>query len=170
MSVTGKELQNKQLISVTDGKKVGEIKELYLDAGATRVTAVLLSKEGVIRRKTWVIERSAIQVCGIDAWLVSGSDKGIELDDVAGSDAFIPLNDLHGREIQTEGGSKIGTIGDIILDGEARVLGFSLGKTYVQGALAEKKGIVREAITDLGDKDKPAVVDLPKAEAASLPE
>jgi len=168
--VTGKELQNKALISLTDGKKVGEIKDLYLDADATKVTAVFVGKEGIVRQKTWVIERSAIQVCGIDVWLVSGSDKIVNLDDVAGSQTFMLGNDLRGREIHTEGGSKIGTFGDVLLDGEARVVGFTLGKTYVQGALAEKKGIVRAALLNLGDKDKPAIVDLPKAEASMLAE
>jgi sporulation protein YlmC with PRC-barrel domain len=168
--VTGKELQNKALISVTDGKKVGEIKDLYLDADATKVTAVFVGKEGIVRQKTWVIERSAIQVCGIDVWLVSGSDKIVNLDDVAGSQTFILGNDLRGREIHTQGGSKIGTLGDLVLDGEARVVGFTLGKTYVQGALAEKKGIVRSALLNLGSKDTPAIVDLPKAEASELPE
>jgi hypothetical protein len=33
-----------------------------------------LSKRGIINRKTFVIVRAAIQVMGIDAWLVSGSD------------------------------------------------------------------------------------------------
>jgi sporulation protein YlmC with PRC-barrel domain len=168
--ITAKELQNKALISLTDGKKLGEIKDLYLDSDATQVAAVFVGKEGMLRQKIWVIERSAIAVCGIDAWLVSGSDKLVNLEDVAGSQAFILGNDLHGREIHTQGGSKIGTLGDLVLDGAARVVGFTLDKTYVQGALAEKKGIVRSSLLNLGSKSTPAIVDLAKAEVSELPE
>jgi hypothetical protein len=49
------------------------------------------------------------------------------------------------------------------------VLGFTLGKVYAQGPLAEKKYIVREAISDLGNKDKPMTVILAQAEALTIP-
>ena len=166
--LTGKELQNTWLISVTDGKKLGEIKDLYLDSGATQVAAVFLGREGMINRKTLVIDRAAIQLFGIDVWLVNGSDKVSQMDDKSGLKELVFMDDLRGREIETDGGSKIGTIGDVVLDEQARVLGFMLGKNYIKGALAEKKGIVRAAFVDLGDKERPAILDLPKAEASNL--
>ena len=168
--LTGKELQNTWLISVTDGKKLGEIKDLYLDSGATQIAAVFLGREGMINRKSLVIDRAAIQLFGIDVWLITGSDKVSQLDDKSGLKELLFMDDLRGREIETDGGSKIGTIGDVVLDEQARVLGFALGKNYIKGALAEKKGIVRAAFTDLGDKERPAILDLPKAEASNLGE
>ena len=77
--------------------------------------------------------------------------------------------DLRGREIQTEGGTKLGVVEDVILDSEARVLGFTLGKVYAQGPLAEKKAIVRDAITDLGSKDKAMTAILAQAESLTIP-
>ena len=166
--LTGKELQNIWLISVTDGKKIGEIKDLYLDRGATQVAAVFLGREGMINRKSLVVDRASIQLFGIDAWLVSGSDTVTPMDDKAISKEFLFMDDLRGREVETDGGSKIGAIGDVILDQHAQVLGFTLGKNYIKGALAEKKGIVRAAFVDLGDKERPVILDLPKAEASNL--
>jgi uncharacterized protein YrrD len=168
--LTGKELQNTWLLSVTDGKKLGEIKDLYLDSGATQVAAVFLGREGMINRKSLVVERAAIQLFGIDAWLVNGSDKVMPMDDKSGLKELLFMDDLRGREIETDGGTKIGTVGDVIVDEQARVLGFTLGKNHIKGALAEKKGIVRAAFVDLGDKERPAILDLPKAEAANLEE
>lgn len=165
---TSKELSNKPLISITDGRKQGEIKDLYLDKDMHQVAAVFLGKEGLINQKALMIERSAVQVYGSDVWLVSGSDKVRKQDDVRDSDSFILVGDLRGREIQTEGGTKLGVVEDVILDDEARLLGFALGKVYAQGPLAERKTIAREAVTDLGSKKEPMTIILAQAESMAL--
>ena len=161
--------QNKQLISITDGKKLGEVKDLYLDEGMNKMVAIFLGKEGLINRKSLVIDPAFIKVYGIDAWLVSGSYKIIDVAEITGSDNFLLVNDLRGREVQSEGGTKIGIVEDVVLDAEANVIGFTLGKVYVQGPLAEKKVIARAAITSFGSKDSPMTTILEKAEASRLP-
>lgn len=166
---TSKDHSNKPLISITDGKKLGEVKGLFLDNEMRQVTAVFLGKEGIISRKVLAIARSAVQVYGIDAWLVSGSDKVVTLEKIPESTAFVLISDLRGREVQTEGGTKLGTVEDAVLDSEMRVLGFTLGKVYAQGPLADRKTIAREAITDLGNKDKPMTAILAQAESLSIP-
>jgi sporulation protein YlmC with PRC-barrel domain len=157
---TSKELSNKPLISITEGRKLGEIKDLYLDKD--------MRQEGLINQKALMIERSAVQVYGSDVWLISGSDKVIKQDDVSGSAAFTLVGELRGREIQTEGGTKLGVVEDVILDDEARLLGFTLGKVYAQGPLAERKTIAREAVTQLGSKKEPMTIVLAQAESMAL--
>jgi hypothetical protein len=46
--ITSKELSNKPIISITDGKKLGEVKDLYLDQDMRQVAAIFLGKEGLI--------------------------------------------------------------------------------------------------------------------------
>ena len=167
--ITSKELSNKLLISITDGKKLGEIKDLYLDQDMRQVAAVFLGREGLINRKTLMIPRSAVQVYGIDVWLVSGSDTVMGPEGIPESDTFTLMGDLRGREIQTEGGTKIAVIDHVILDNEARVVGFGLGKVYAQGPLAERKAIARDAITNLGTSNEPMTINLAQAEALALP-
>ena len=65
-----KEYQGKLLISATDGKNLGEVKDVYLDKAATKIIAAYLGKEGIINRRSLVIDISKIQLFGIDAWLV----------------------------------------------------------------------------------------------------
>jgi sporulation protein YlmC with PRC-barrel domain len=166
---TSKDQSGKPIISVTDGKRLGEVKDLYLDGDMRQVAAVFLGKEGLINRKTLMIARSAVQVCGIDAWLVSGSDTVVGPEDVPESGTFILVGDLRGRELQTEGGTKIGVIDHVILDQEARVLGFGLGKVYSQGPLAARKSIAREAILNLGTQKEPMTINLAQAESLALP-
>ena len=45
--LTGKSHLNKQLVSITDGKIIGEVKDLYLDREMHNVAALLLGKEGL---------------------------------------------------------------------------------------------------------------------------
>lgn len=168
MIITSREVSNKPLISITDGKKLGEIRDLYLDADMRQLAAVFLGKEGLINRKTLMIARTAVQVYGIDVWLVSGSDIVVGPEGIPESGTFTLIGDLRGREIQTEGGTKIGVIDHVIFDNEAHVLGFGLGKVYAQGPLAERKMLAREAVLDLGDAKKPMTVNLAQAESLNL--
>jgi uncharacterized protein YrrD len=167
--IKSKEHSNKPIISVTDGKKLGEVKDLYLDQDMRQVAAVFLGKEGLISRKTQVIARSSVQVYGMDAWLVSGSDIVMGQEDIPELETLTLVGDLHGREVQTEGGTKIGVIDDVILDNQAHVLGFGLGKVYAEGPLAERKAIAREAVANLGNKEEPMTINLVQAEALVIP-
>ena len=167
--ITAKEQSNKPLISITDGKKLGEIKGLYLDGDMRQVAGVFLGTEGLIKRKTLALARSSVLVYGVDVWLVSGSDQVVTLDAIPDSATFTLISDLKGREIQTEGGTKLAIVEDVLFDSEARVLGFALGKVYSEGPLAEKKAVVRDAVIDLGGKDKPRTVILSPAESLTLP-
>ena len=168
--LTGRQLHNKPLIGMTDGKKLGEIKDLYLDSALKRVTAVSLGKEGLLRRKPQVIDRALIQVLGVDVWLVAGPDSIVDLESLADGDSMVAVSELKGHEIQSEGGTKLAAIEDVILDPNGTVLGFTLGKLYVQGPLAERKVITRAAITDVSNKDNPLMTTLARAEESLLPD
>lgn len=167
--ITSKDHSGKPLISITDGKQLGEVKDLYLDQDMRQVAAVFLGKEGLISRKTLVIPRSAVQVYGIDAWLVAGSDTVMQPEGIPESGTFTLVSELRGRELQTEGGTKVAVIDHVILDNEARVLGFGLSKVYAQGPLAERKAIVRDAILKLGSAKEPMTINLAQAESLALP-
>jgi sporulation protein YlmC with PRC-barrel domain len=166
--LTSKELANKPTISITDGKRLGEVKDLYLDQDLRQVAAIFLGKEGLINRKTLMIPRSAVQIYGIDVLLVSGSDTVSGPEAIPESDTFTLVGDLRGRELQTEGGTKVGVIDHVILDHESRVLGFGLGKVYAQGPLAERKMIARDAILNVGNMQEPMTINLAQAESNAI--
>jgi uncharacterized protein YrrD len=165
---TGKDMAEKLVISITDGKKLGEIKDLYLDQELRQVAAVYLGKEGLINRKTLAFPRAAVQVLGEHAWLVSGPDIVVQEEDLPESGTLTLVGELRGREIQSEGGTKVGVVEDVVLDEQCGVLGFTLGKVFMQGPLAERKTIAREALTSLGSKIKPMTTVLEKAESMDL--
>jgi len=163
-----KEFQGKLLISLSDGKKLGEIKDVYLNQEATKVVAAYLGKSGIINRKSLAVDLAHIKLFGIDAWLTDSSDIVIAKDDVSGSDTFLLADSLRGREIQTDGGTKIGTIGDILVDEKCEVIGFAFDKLLVEGPLSESRAIARAAITSLGSDNSPIIAALDQAEKLKI--
>lgn len=165
-----KEIAIRMVISLNEGKKLGQIEDVYLDLEMRRVVGIYLGSEGLIRRKDKVILRSDVQVLGIDAWLVTDADVITPLNTIPDSATFTLVNNIRGREIQTDGGTKLGVVEDVILNLDLEVIGFALGKVYVQGPLAEKMSIVRDAVIDTGSKDRAMVVDLVLAESGIISE
>jgi uncharacterized protein YrrD len=159
---------NKPIIRVSDGKQLGAVSDLYLDYELTRVTALHLGSEGLLRRSAQVIDRAAVTIMGIDAWLVSAPAAVLGLSDIPGSDTFVRAGSLRGRQIVTDGGTPLGTIGDVLVNETGAVLGFALSKVAVQGPLAERKTIARAAISALGDERNPMTAVLARAEEIVL--
>lgn len=167
--LTSKDITSRLVISIDNGKKLGTIEDIYLDLDMHQVVGVYLGSEGIIRRKEKVILRADVQVLGVDAWLVSSADVVMPLKSIADGQTFTLVDNIRGREIQTDGGTRLGVIDDVILDLDLQVLGFQLGKVYVQGPLAQKKAIVRDAVLDTGGKDRAMIVDLVTAESVAIP-
>lgn len=163
-----KTYQGKLLISATDGKKLGEVKDVYLDKAATKLIAAYLGKEGIINRRSLLIDIGKIQLFGLDAWLVNGSDTVQAKDEVAGSADYLLADELRGRVIQTDGGTKIGTVGDVLVNDKLEVVGFALDRIYVTGPLAASKTIARAAISELGGAERPMITVMEQAESLKV--
>lgn len=165
---TGKQIQNKQLIALTNGKKVGEVKDLYLDEKLTKIVALYLGAEGLINKKHFAMPRSHVQVMGVDAWLVTDSNA-IPSETLPDADRIVLMSEVRGREIVTEGGTKIAAVEDFIFDEHGDVIGFSLHKFMVQGPLAERKTIARSAISTIGGMSSAMTANMTQAEATQVP-
>ena len=166
---TAKGHEGKPIISTSDGRKIGEVKGLYLDSQITQVEALYLGKEGILRRKKVAVDEEHIVLWGIDALLVATSDIATDQQSLPEAEEFVFAADFWGREIETDGGTKIGTVDDILLDRHGRVLGFALGKVHVQGPIAERKSIGRSAFLSYGSKTEPMTVSLERAEETDIP-
>lgn len=163
-----KEYKNKPLISITDGRHIGEVKDLYLDPQLRQIGAVFVRSEGLISRKTFVVRREDVRVFGEDVWLVAHADVIVELKELPTAADLLKVGDLSGRELVTEGGTKVATVSDVLLNADGGVVGFTLGKVYAQGPVFERKAIHRDAVLNVGDDKIPMKVDLPKAEMLAV--
>ncbi len=164
----GKELIGKPIYSVTDGRQVGTVKDLYLDLEVGILNGIFLGSEGLINRKSRVIDRDNIVVLGIDAVLVSGSDVVTDNVEKPEVEVWLRRKTFQGRRVETSGGTKVAIVGDVLLDEEANVIGLALSQVEVRGPLSEKPIILKSAMTSTGGKEGIVTIDLAKAEKPEL--
>ncbi|GAB4275130.1 MAG: hypothetical protein Kow0080_24190 [Candidatus Promineifilaceae bacterium] len=160
----GKELTGKTIISITDGRLLGNVKDVYVNDELVWLIGLHVGSEGFLKRKSLVITRENVVVFGIDAILVKNSDVVQDADEIENFETWLRLEKLRGREVDTPGGTKVGTIGDIMLDEEGKVTGFTLAKVFVEGPIAEKGQIPRNTLIDTGNTDKVMTIDLHEVE------
>lgn len=163
----GKDLVGKPIYSISDGRLLGKAKDIYLDLNLYWMTGIHLNREGLIRRKDVLVPREHVVVFGVDAILVQDSESVTDskATDISG---WMKLDELVGRSVDTPGGTKLAALGDVILDTEGRVTGFSLTKVTVDGPLAQNRAIAREVVIDNGNEDGVMTIDLVKAEQQGL--
>lgn len=162
-----KDLIGKTIVSVDDGRRIGTVRDVYLDPDLQWLAGIHLGTEGLISRKSLLIPRQAVAVFGVDYVLASHSDVVREKKELPEAESWLRLDNLEGREVDTTGGTKIGVIGDVILDEQARIVGFSLSRVFVEGPVAESRTIYQDAVVDHGHEDGLMTIDLTTAEAQS---
>ena len=162
-----KDLIGKSVVSIDEGRVLGTVRDVYLDQNLQWLAGVHLGKEGLLSRRSLLIPREAIVVFGADVVLAKTSDVVTDDKKLPESETWLRLDGLQGRGVDTTGGTKVGVIGDAILDEEARIVGFSLSRVYVEGPVAESRTIYQEAIVDNGQQDGTMTVDLKIVEQQS---
>jgi uncharacterized protein YrrD len=161
----GKELLNKPIFTIDEGKQIGKVQDLYLDDALEVLLGLFVGSQGLVRRKSELIRSGDVVVLGIDAVLVRSD--GVITDDsiLPAAKGWIRRDKVIGREVESPGGTRLGLIGDVVVDATGRVTGFALSKTFVEGPLAEKRVIDRSVILDTGHEDGRMTVDLVKLDA-----
>jgi uncharacterized protein YrrD len=161
----GNDLDNKPIISVSDGQILGRTKDLYVNQDISQLAGLYLGTEGVIRRTDRIIPNDRIILFGIDVILVKDADVVTTTKATPESDDWHRLSRLSGKEARTPGGTKLATIDDIMIDEQGAISGFSLSRVFVSGPLAENPVIPREVVVDAFQKEDALLVDFPKLEA-----
>lgn len=165
---SGKDFIGKLIISIDDGRKVGTVKDLYLDSDVRQVVGVYLGPERFLSRKSLCIERNNVVVFGVDAVLVTRSDTIIDSGPACESALWRRRDQLHGQQVATAGGTKVGTVDDIIVDEEMSILGFSLARVSVEGPVAANRAVARDAVIEFDDVNEVVIIDLSQAEQQTL--
>lgn len=161
-----KDIVGKPIITINDGRIMGNVKDVLLTTDLSALAGIYLGREGLIRRKTLLIPSRDVVVFGIDAILVTNAEVVTDNKQIVAADDWVRLNKLQGREIDTPGGTRVGTIGDVVLDEEGGIMGFMLSRIYVEGPIAEQRMIYRHAVIDHGNEDGVMTVDISRAEQA----
>ncbi|UCC52084.1 MAG: PRC-barrel domain-containing protein [Anaerolineaceae bacterium] len=163
----GKDLENKPIISVTEGRMLGRTKDVYVDADLQELAGLYLGTEGMFRRRAQVIHSENVVLFGIDVVLVKDTDVITNNKELPEVDNWKRLRQLQGYEVHTPGGTKLGTVGDVILDETGTIVGISLSRVFVKGPLAEQGSVPREAIIEVSQEDEVISVDLATLEGTA---
>ncbi len=160
----GKDLNDKMILSVTDGRLLGKVKDLYVDEELNEMVGINLGTEGMLRRKSILIPYEDVVVFGIDAILVKHSEVVTDDNTHDTAKEWLKLSKLRGRDVDTPGGTRLGSIGDILIDEQGHIAGFALSKVFVEGPLAERGMVLRKTVVDTGSEDGSMTIDLLKLE------
>ena len=164
----GKNLIGNHVVAVSDGRIIGKVKDLYLAADLGSVTGIYLGTEGFFGGTHFLISAADVVTWGIDAVLVAHADVIHSEDKVAEAENWVRRDELQGRPVDTPGGTKVGNIGDVVLEKDGGVRGFSLSRVHVMGPVAERRSIALHAMLDPGSDDEPLTIDLERAEQQLL--
>lgn len=160
-----KDLLNKAIVTIDDGSIVGHVKDIYLNADLSEMAGIHLKKEGLFRRRALLIPAHSVVVFGIDVVLINSIQSVSDDKKLVEAASWILLDKLQGREVDTPGGTRVGTIGDVVLDEEGMVTGYALSRVLVEGPIAETRVIDRGAVLNVGNsKEGIMTIDLNRAE------
>lgn len=163
----GKDVIGNPIINMQSGRKIGQVQDLYLDKALNKLAGLYVGSDGLLNPTPRWISAFDVAVVSQDTVLVNGNCIVThDLDDVA--HPWLRRDDLQGRAVDTLGGTKIGRIGDVILDDEGAIVGFSLDRVYVKGPVAERRALRRTAVHDVGHEDGSMTMNLQEVEQQDL--
>jgi uncharacterized protein YrrD len=165
----GKDIMGNPVITVSNGRSIGKAKDIYLTEDCKTVAGIYLGTEGLFSRQSYLIKSEDVVTIGEDAVLVKHGEVIHEEGEVAATEnRWLRRDELQGRPIDTPGGTKVGKVGDVIINIDGDVLGFSLSQVYVDGPIAENRAVALHTVQDMGHEDGAITVDLKQAEQQKL--
>ncbi|MCU0519552.1 MAG: PRC-barrel domain-containing protein [Anaerolineae bacterium] len=147
----GADLKDKPIVSATDGKIIAKVKDLLIDPTTRTVSAILFEEGGILSRQTRIIPAGAVQVWGVDVVLIASADAAVPREQLACHEQCLSVSgQLKGRSIVSQDGTRIGELNDVVIDNNGVVVGYDLGKVFIEGPVAKSKRIGVEATHALG--------------------
>ena len=162
----GKDLINKPIYTLDEGRLLGKVQDLYLDDSLEVVLGIFLGSQGLVRRRSQLIRSGDVTVYGADAILVRNAGVVTDDSELTAAKEWLRRDKLAGRDVDTPGGTRLGQLGDVVVDATGRITGFAMWKVFVEGPLAEKRVVDRSAVLDVGQVDGRMTVDLSRLETA----
>ncbi|MFZ0546181.1 MAG: PRC-barrel domain-containing protein [Candidatus Promineifilaceae bacterium] len=165
----GKDIIGNPLITISDGRSIGNVKDIYLTPDLQFVAGIYLGTEGLFSRRSLLVKSENVVTLGKDAVLVKHDEVTQEEKDFSATEkTWLRRDDLQGRTIDTPGGTKVGRVGDVIINREGKVLGFSLSQVYISGPIADNHSVAIHTVQDVGNEDGVMTIDLEQAEQQKL--
>jgi uncharacterized protein YrrD len=155
------ELIGKPVITMTNGQNIANVVDFMIHPEKLVLTALVTSKGSLLSRKIEAIRAAEVHVWGMHVVLVKDFDVILKEDELYDKEEWMSISDdLKSREIVTIEGTRLGTIKDILIDRQGKMLAYELSKAPKEIQALEGKLIPVEATQSLGKHV--LVVDLKK--------
>jgi uncharacterized protein YrrD len=165
----GKDIIGNPVITVSDGRSIGKVKDIYLSTDLQSVVGIYLGTDGLFSRRSLLVKSEDVVTMGNDAVLVKHDEVIQEERDISQpEETWLRRDELQGRTVDSPGGTKIGKVGDVIINKEGKVLGFSLSQVYISGPIADNRSVAIHTVQDVGHEDGVMTIDLEQAEKQKL--
>jgi sporulation protein YlmC with PRC-barrel domain len=124
----GKDLINKPIYTLDEGKLLGKVQDLYVDDALEVILGIYLGAQGLVRRRSQLIRSGDVSVFGSRRRSGANADVITDDSDLAAAKEWLRRDKLTGRDVDTPGGTRLGVMGDVVVDANGRITGFALSK------------------------------------------
>ena len=140
------ELDGVPIISVTNGRIVAWLADVLVDPDTCQVAALVTSTAGPPALGVQAIPIGEVLVWGPDAVLVNRADVIIPGRHLPGSERWLSVaKQLKQCEVVGTDGTRIGELGDVVIDSRGQIVGYDLAQVFVEGPVAYSRQVPARA-------------------------
>lgn len=167
--MNAKDLLGLAVITLSNAHKVGAVDEVLFDPEYRQVLAFRVKQGGLMRHEE-AVPRGEVTAIGDDAITISAPSAVNHLDRYPALADARTLNDLTHTKVVTEGGSMLGTVAEVRLDAQARIVErYVLDTSLLERLRREEHAILPDQIVRLGQENIMIVRDVPAGAPPEAP-
>jgi len=149
--IASQELIGNPVIGITNGEMIAKVEDVQIDPNTLKAAAAITFKGTLLSREIEAIVAEQVEVWGPDAILVKQLDVIVKEEELDGRDQWLSASDdIRGYEVVAEDGTRIGTVGDVVVDSQGQVMGYEMAEVVTEGRVDVAKWIDVKATRSLG--------------------
>jgi uncharacterized protein YrrD len=139
------------VIDITNGTMIAKLEDVRIDPGALKAAAAIASKGSLLNREVGAVPAEQVEVWGQDAILANQGDVMVKEEELDSSDEWLSSSDdIRGYQVVAEDGTRVGTLGDVVLDSLGQIVGYEMEEVAIEGQVAVADWIDVRATRSLG--------------------
>lgn len=146
------DLKDTPVVSVADAARLGFVDDAYLDAAGRQVLGFAVRRGGLVTHRS-AMRYSDVQAIGEDAVTVRDAAVLNDPGRFSQLDTGVTAEKVRGLEVVTEGGSKVGSVGDLAFDDNvSSVTSLILSENLLDRLRGQEHTIPATAIQSVSDQ------------------
>ena len=149
--IASQALVGNPVIGITNGEMIAKVEDLLVDPNTLNAAAAITSKSTLLSRENEAIPAEQVEVWGQDAILAKQPDVIVKEEELDDRDGWLSASDdICGYDVVGEDGTRIGALGDVVLDSQGQIMGYEMAEVATEGRVAVANWIDVKATRSLG--------------------